>query len=228
MKENVKNFVLLALMLLAAGLAIVLRPTHILADELPPIVLRTMVPPAFGDWLEQPEAVTMVIDPQQQQTLEKIYNETLTRTYANHDGYRIMLSIAYGKNQQGDFQLHKPEVCYPAQGFSLLSKQLGQLDLLGKPIAAMRLETSLGARFEPLTYWSVVGDQVTATMMEKRLAEMRYALTGRIPDGMLVRISSIDRSTGRAYAMQSQFADQLVQAIAPENRNRFFGKPKIN
>ena len=48
-----------------------------------------------------------------------------------------MLSIAYGKNQSDALQLHKPEICYPAQGFTLLAKQNTPLDLLGKPIAAI-------------------------------------------------------------------------------------------
>jgi EpsI family protein len=220
----IKNYVLLALMLLAAWLAVVLRPTISVADELPPIKLATMVPTAFGEWREQVGGVAAIVDPQQKETLDRIYNEVLTRTYINPQGYRIMLSIAYGKNQQGDMQLHKPEVCYPAQGFTLMSLQAGQLDLLGKPIAATRLEASLGQRIEPITYWTIVGDQVTATMVDKRLAEMRYAMIGRIPDGMLVRVSSIDRGKERAYEMQGRFARDMVQAIAPEHRNRFAGK----
>ena len=228
MTLSAKNTVLLALMLLSACLAIALRPTIILADELPPINLKTMVPTAFGNWQEQLNVSAQIVDPQQKQMLDKIYSETLSRTYVNSQGYRIMLSIAYGKNQSGDLQLHKPEVCYPAQGFSMLSKQPGKLDLLGKPIPATRLEANLGQRFEPITYWTVVGDQVTSSMTDKRLTEMRYAMAGRIPDGMLVRISSIDKNTDNAYAIQNQFASEMIEAIAPEHRNRFAGDPKFN
>lgn len=228
MTLSIKNIALLVLMLASAGLAIALRPTIILADELPPINLKTMVPTAFGTWREQLNVSAQIVDPQQQQMLDKIYSETLSRTYVNSQGYRIMLSIAYGKNQSGALQLHKPEVCYPAQGFALLSKQPGKLDLLGKPIPATRLEANLGQRFEPITYWTVVGDQVTSTMTDKRLVEMRYAMAGRIPDGMLVRVSSIDKGTDNAYAIQSQFAGEMIQAIAPEHRSRFAGEPNIN
>ena len=228
MTLSIKNIVLLTLMLVSAGLAIALRPTIILADELPPINLKTMVPSAFGNWQEQLNLSAQIVDPQQKQMLDKIYSETLSRTYVNNHGYRIMLSIAYGKNQSGALQLHKPEVCYPAQGFAMLSKQPGKLDLLGKPVAATRLETSLGQRFEPITYWTVVGDQVTSTMTDKRLTEMRYAMAGKIPDGMLVRISSIDKGSDNAYAIQSQFAGEMIQAIAPEYRSRFAGTPKLN
>ena len=221
--------VLLLLMLLSAGMASALRPTISLADELPPISLKAMVPSAFGDWQEMPNMSAAIVDPTQQQVLDKIYSETLTRTYVNRsNGYRIMLSIAYGKNQSDALQLHKPEVCYPAQGFQLLGKQAGMLDLQGQPIAAVRLQTSLGQRIEPITYWTVVGGHITKGGIDKKLTEMRYALAGRIPDGMLVRVSSIDPATDNAYAMQSQFSKQMVQAIGPDIRNRFAGDPALN
>jgi hypothetical protein len=59
--------------------------------------------------------------------------------------------------------------------------------------------------------------------MQKRLLEFRYAITGRIPDGFLVRVSSIDRETQQAYAMQMRFANEMIAAIAPEHRQRFVG-----
>ena len=228
MKLSLPNIVLLLLMLLSAGMASALRPTISLADERTPINLKAMVPTAFGDWQEQLNMSAAIVDPTQKELLDKIYSETLTRTYVNRAGYRIMLSIAYGKNQSDALQLHKPEVCYPAQGFALLAKQAGSLDLLGKPIAATRLQTRLGQRVEPITYWTVVGDHVTTGGIDKKLTEMRYAMTGRIPDGMLVRVSSIDPANDNAYAMQSQFSNQMLQAIAPDLRNRFAGDPALN
>ena len=228
MKISVPNIILLLLMLLSAGMASALRPTISLADERTPISLKAMVPTAFGDWQEQRNVSASIVDPGTQLVLDKIYSETLTRTYVNKAGYRVMLSIAYGKNQSDALQLHKPEVCYPAQGFTLLAKEASTLDLQGKPIAAVRLQTRLGARVEPITYWTVVGDHITKSGIDKKLTEMRYALNGRIPDGMLVRVSSIDLGTNNAYAMQGEFANQMVQAIAPELRNRFAGDPALN
>lgn len=223
MKLSAKNLVLLVLMLVSAALGMQLRLTINIADELPPIDLKAMVPTAFGNWQEQLNFSNQIVDPKQKQMLEEIYSQTLSRAYINPNGYVIMLSIAYGKNQKGKLQLHRPEVCYPAQGFLLSSNKPGKLDLIGQPIAVARLETSLGQRVEPVTYWTVVGDHVTANQTEKRLVEVGYAMRGRIPDGMLVRISSIDKDTAAAHAIQSQFANAMVQAIAPEHRSRFAG-----
>jgi EpsI family protein len=228
MKLSVKNVVLLALMVLSAVLAASLRPTITLASERTPIKLQAMVPTAFGDWQEERNVQMQIVDPQRQQTSDMIYSETLSRTYVNGKGYRIMLSIAYGTNQSKALQLHTPELCYPAQGFTLLDKQSGRIGLLGGHIATVRLETNLGQRHEPLTYWTVVGDHNVTGGVDKKLTEMRYALNGRIPDGMLVRVSSIDTGTENAYVIQGQFAAQMVQAIAPGHRNRFAGEFKSN
>ena len=223
MSLTIKKWLLLALMLLSAGLGASLRPTIFIADELPAVDLKTMIPSTFGDWQEQPETMTQIVDPQQRETLERIYSQTLSRTYANAQGYRIMLSIAYGKNQNKSLELHSPEVCYPAQGFMLTNRNKAELQILGKPLQSTRLETHLGQRFEPVTFWTAIGDTVTSGLMQKRLLEFRYAITGRIPDGFLVRVSSIDRETEQAYAMQTSFANEMIAAIAPEHRQRFVG-----
>ena len=228
MKASMQNVVLLILILGSAGLASAIRPTIIMADARSPTILKSMVPNAFGEWELLLAQSTQIVDPQQKEMLDKLYSETLTRTYVNSNGYRIMLSIAYGKNQSNALQMHKPEVCYPAQGFTLMDTKRGTLDLLGRPAAATRLQTSLGQRHEPVTYWAVVGDQVTKDAVDRKVIEMQYASRREIPDGMLVRVSSIDTDTANAFAIQSRFATQMVQAIAPEYRSRFAGDPQVN
>ena len=78
-------------------------------------------------------------------------------------------------------------------------------------------------RKEPVTYWTVVGAQVTTNNINKKLAEMRYSIHNRIPDGMLVRVSFIDGDTSNAYENQNQFASQMIAATAPAQRERFIG-----
>ncbi len=224
MSISIRNVVLLALMLVSASLAAALRPTISLADERPPINLKTMVPTSFGDWRQLERSGAYIIDPQTQQLLSKIYSETLSRTYVNSKGYQIMLSIAYGKNQSDALQLHKPEICYPAQGFQLFDKHADVLNLGDRSIPTTRLMTKLGQRQEPVTYWTVVGDHVTVSGIDKKLTEMRYAMTNRIPDGMLIRFSSIDGNVDNAYQYQDQFARDMITAIASADRERFSGK----
>jgi EpsI family protein len=223
MSLRTKQWILLVFMVWSVSLGAALKPTIFLSDELPAVDLETMIPRAFADWQELPVTLTQIINPQQQETLEQIYSQTLSRVYVNPQGYRVMLSIAYGKNQNKALELHSPEVCYPAQGFMLQDRRPAVITILGKPIQATQLETNLGPRFEPVTFWSAIGTSVPSTVLQKRLVEFRYAMTGRIPDGFLVRVSSIDKETPSAYATHTRFADALMQAVTPANRSRLVG-----
>lgn len=225
MNASLRNFVLMALMVAAAVLAPQLRATTSLADQRPPIDLENMVPRQFGEWQEQTGLAVQLVNPEVQANVNRLYSATLSRTYINPVGYRIMLSIAYGKDQSDTLQVHKPEICYPAQGFQVRSKERFLLDMPERTFPATRLMTALGQRFEPVTYWVVLGDDVTRGGVDKKLKEMRYSLLEQtMPDGMLVRVSSIDRDAQKAFELQRAFATALVNAIAPENRSRFAGK----
>ena len=223
MINRFKTALLLVLMLLAAGGAYGLRPTQKIADSAPPVDLEAMIPKAFGDWKEEPQRMTQIVDPQQQQTIDRIYNKTLSRTYVNADGYRVMLSIAYGSNQNDSMQVHKPEFCYPAQGFLLHETRAGILSTTNGNIPVTRIRTSLGARHEPVTYWTTVGDRAVAGGVQKKIVEMGYGITGRIPDGMLVRVSSISPDSDQAFIVQQEFVSQLLFAAGAKNRARLAG-----
>jgi EpsI family protein len=223
MGTNRTSVILAAFMCTAAIGGLAARPSVRAADRGQSITLETAVPKSFGEWTELPEQGAQVVNPQTKELLDKLYSQILTRTYVNKSGYRIMLSMAYGDDQRGALQAHKPEVCYPAQGFTLLSNELGQLPTPFGNIEVRRLSTTLGQRAEPVTYWFTVGDTVIQSRVQKRLAEIRLGLTGQIPDGLLFRISSIDNDTGRAFVMQQRFASDLLTDIPPQTRKRLSG-----
>jgi EpsI family protein len=84
-----------------------------------------------------------------------------------------------------------------------------------------------GTRDEPITYWLVVGDRVTVSRTDQKLAQFRLGLKGLIPDGMLVRVSSIDSNRERGYEQQATFLEDLVAAVPPAGRDRIFGTLQI-
>lgn len=216
-------FLLAALMFAASVGAIVARPSARLADERPALSLESVIPKQFGDWREVTQGHVEVVNPQTKEMLDRLYSEILSRSYVNASGYRIMLSIAYGNNQSRDFQAHKPEVCYPAQGFELKKNETAELATPFGSIPVRHLFATLGARQEPITYWFTVGDKAVQGTTQKRLVELTFGLTGRIPDGMLFRISSLDSDLARAYQIQEQFTTQLLQTVSPAERKRLSG-----
>lgn len=222
--SNRVSIVIAALMLVASVGAGLARPSKKISDEEPAISLENMIPKQFGDWRDEPQRYTQVVNPQTKEMLDKLYSQILSRTYVNSSGYRIMLSIAYGSDQRGSLQAHKPEVCYPAQGFVLKRNEEASLNTAYGTIPARRLFTTLGnSRPEPVTYWFTVGDKAVQGTTQKRIVDFRYALTGRIPDGLLFRVSSIDPDQPRANEMQDQFINELLNAVTPEERKRLSG-----
>jgi EpsI family protein len=212
------------LMTSAAAIATVMTPTRRIVDTLPKLDIEAAIPQRFGDWQIDARSGGGVVNPQQTELLNQLYSQIVTRTYVNSEGYRIMLSIAYGEDQRDGNQLHYPEVCYPAQGFQVVTNRKAILNTPLGDIPIKRLETHLSRqRYEPITYWTTVGSHALTGGTQKKLAEMKYGLRGEIPDGLLFRVSSIDRNTATAFDLQDRFVLDLVSELSPEVRGRIVG-----
>lgn len=212
-----------AVMVATAGAAQALKPR---LDTSPPRFgkLEDMVPKQFGDWQLDPYAGGgSVVNPSMEKVLNTLYADQLSRTYINAAGQRVMLSLAYGRHQSRDLQVHKPEVCYVAQGFQLQSSAKASVDTAVGALPAMRIVAKQGARNEPVTYWIRIGDKVIRGWFEQNEARVMYGLRGRVPDGLLVRASTIDNDSGHGFVVQERFLADMVSAIAPANRPMFVG-----
>lgn len=215
-----------AAMICAAGLASAMKPTERLADTRLNEKIGVLIPERFDDWQVDPTIVPVQVSPDVQAKLDQIYSQVLSRTYVNRQGERIMLSIAYGTDQANEAtQVHRPEFCYVAQGFQLIADSVGAMSTRFGAIPVKHLVARAGARNEPITYWIMVGDAPVLPGVRRKLAQMRYGLTGVIPDGMLVRMSSIERDPSRAYETQQRFLDAMLAAMPSSERSRFMGAP---
>jgi EpsI family protein len=220
-----KHLVIALCMFAAAGMALALKPTTKIADAGPKVDLEVLIPKQFGDWKMDTTIVPLIADPEVQAKLDKIYNQTLSRTYVNSRNERIMLSIAYGGDQSDSMSVHKPEVCYPAQGFQILKNVSSTFSTGEGNIPVKRLVATQGQRIEPITYWTTIGDTVAVGGVKWKLQQMKYGLTGSIPDGLLFRISSIQADENAAYRAQDDFSRALLGALTPEGKERIIGHP---
>jgi EpsI family protein len=221
-------FVLAALMSIASVAAYVAKPSETASERGQSIQLDTAIPKKFGPWREEEMRVSQVVNPQAQQLLNQLYSQVLTRTYVDGQGYRVMLSLAYGDDQRGGLQAHKPEICYPAQGFELLKNNRAEIDTSFGKIPGRRLSTRLGSRAEPVTYWFAVANRAVTNRFEHRLAEIRIGLTGQVPYGLLFRVSSIDNDPARAYREHERFVSDLLAAVSATDRERLSGLASEN
>ena len=217
------------MMLAGAAASVWLKPTKMMADEKPAIVLNAVVPESFGDWTIDPNMVPVLPDPTVQNQLSTLYSETLNRTYVNQHGQRIMLSIAYGRNQNSESTAaHRPEFCYVAQGFTIKGFGKDRVSLPTYSLSVVRLEAQVERRIEPITYWVTLNEEASIPGLDRKLQQLRYGLQGFIVDGMLMRISSLSEAPAPNgsrpnYQLHDQFIADLEKAMPIGFRPRFFG-----
>jgi EpsI family protein len=215
-------------MFVASVSAVEFHPNHRVAEDGTKVNLETMIPKKFGEWQETQQLSAHIINPQQKENLERIYSQTLTRTYVNVEGDSIMMSIAYGENQSDAKQLHYPEVCYPAQGFQVISSQIDTVKTDFGDIRVKRLLTVMANRSEPLTYWTTVGTKVVVGSKETKFEQLRYGFRGEVPDGFLFRVSTITQDMNRGFTLQQKFIQMLMAALTASNRLKLAGLTDIS
>jgi EpsI family protein len=219
--------VLLAIgfMLGSVLLSEIVKPRKHWADVVGEPHYANILPKKFGDWVAIENMGGAVVNPVQEQRLMELYSETLARAYVHKPTGRVlMLSVAYGKDQSTDTQLHTPEQCYPAQGFRVLERNDHDLNSPYGRIPAVRMQTTLGdQRFEPLTFFVRVGDGMARGSRERNFARLHMALQGFLIDGMLFRVSEVTRDPS-SYQLQDKFILDLLGSVDGTVRERIIGK----
>lgn len=225
--SQLKKHVLLSALILMLGsvaLAEMVKPRKYWADAIGEPHYSTLIPQAFGEWQAIPNAGKAVVNPVQEENLMRLYSETFARSYVNTRTQRIiMLSIAYGRDQSNDTQLHTPEACYPSQGFKIENRSEHNVASPFGAIESVQLMTTMGPRrTEPLTFFIRVGDEVARGSRDRNLARIKMAFRGYRVDGMLFRVSEVTRQGG-AFELQDQFINDLLKSLSPEARRRVIG-----
>lgn len=220
----------LSLCLLASGLAVALTPAPNPADAA--IALEEAIPRQFGSWREvRSPVLQMALTPQQQRAedgAQQTYDQVLMRSFSDGDA-TVMLALAYGANLSQEDKIHRPELCYAAQGFRLTRDTPVSFPLqgthAGEPIRGKRLIAQHDNRRELVSYWIRVGDIYSTSALQSRLHILGQGLRGHVADGILVRVSQIvspfetDERIEEAFARQERFAAELVAGL-PDTRSK--------
>jgi EpsI family protein len=188
---------------------------------------KNIVPTQFGDWVESDGAVgNLIIDPQQQEALDNLYTQVVSRVYLHKPtGRRIMLSLAYGDIQTYAKQLHRPEACYSSQGFKIENLHEEKMQAIGGPISVNRMSAKVFGRLEQVTYWIRIGDQViSGPPAALNLARMSMGLKGYVADGLLFRVSELAEDATLSNPLQDQFSNDLLRALSPDKQAMLIGQ----
>ncbi len=141
------------------------------------------------------------------------YDQVLTRVYEADGLPSIMLLIAYGSTQGGSLQLHRPETCYPGQGFKMSGFAERALQpVAGEQVAARTFTATRDDRIERLVYWTRIADSFPRSTAEEYRAIIGSVLHGVVPDGVLVRISTIGPDIEQSDRALAAFSAALIDA----------------
>ena len=185
--------------------------------RLKPGELESMIPIRIGQWGF--ETRSGLVLPPDYPLAKSLYSDVLTRVYVSEDRPPVMLLIAYSNTQNGMLQLHRPEVCYPAGGYTLTETKTKALAISpGVAIPARFFSAESPARTEQVMYWTRIGTESPTSWIDQRAAVIRANLKQVIPDGILVRISTVLPDYGSAEPVLREFAASLVKELQSNGR----------
>ena len=217
-----RDLIMAGLAVAAAGTAEALRPRRRL------VLLRKgtvaeAVPTDFGTWTA--EGSTGLVSPEQAGRLAKtLYSEIVQRVYSQaHTGAEVMVLAAYGDTQSDLLQLHRPESCYPAVGYNIMSTKPANLPLgEGLAVPGRHVVAVADDRRENIAYWTRIGEALPLSAGEQRQARLDNALRGYVADGVLFRCSVLGESRD-AFQALDEFVPALLAATKPDRRPALIG-----
>jgi EpsI family protein len=213
-----------ALMMIGLPLAMALKPTKFIADAKPILVLEEVVPLALPSWQELKDFRAAIPDPTVKEVIDATYSQTLTRAYINSKGQVMMLTLAYGRDQNSEATAaHRPEFCYAGNGFHMTDLGTKLFNLGNRGLTVRHMLAQRDAYQEKISYWVTLDETATLPGLGRKLAQFRYGLSGRIADGMLVRLSSPNMTEEEALQAHAGFLSELSNAVSTGFRSRIFG-----
>lgn len=207
-------FVAALMLAVAAGTAAV-RPRTLAPTATPD--LEAMMPEAFGEWRRAP-----IPDAVLPKELELKPGEAIAyRAYRDSAGRLVTLVAAYGPPLGDSVRLHRPESCYVAQGFEVVSRQVSPMSLNGTAAEVVQLSASSPTRDEAVSYWLRSGDEFVT---DPTVAQMQAFRGVRSADGALVRASTPGREAS-LFDLHARFLDEFASALGPDARRVLLGGP---
>ena len=204
-------------MLVGAAGALALTPRRRI-EYLGRSKLDAIVPRTVGPWTEQPSEAFVL--PKTPNSLSaQLYSDQIARLYVAPNNVPVMVVMAYGNLQSDQLQLHRPEICYAAVGFQISASSRNDLLLGGAAVLPVReLVATSDARIEPICYWTRIGDALPTSGNEQRWVKLQQEIDGVIPDGILVRLSTVATPSPEVFAALRDFGTALVRSVAAVNR----------
>ncbi|MET0376974.1 MAG: exosortase-associated protein EpsI, V-type [Rhizorhabdus sp.] len=185
--------------------------------------LDSLFPKKVGDWEYKTDSGLVL--PPEDELRDRLYSRVLTRYYAAPNQMPIMFLVAYSSEQDGMLQVHRPEICYPAAGYEVMEQRFIPLDVGGGlTIPGHYLNARSISRQEQLIYWTRIGNDFPTRWWAQHWAVAKENLKGRVPDGVLVRISTAAPDDKSAMTALTRFIPKMLEQLSPTARRVLFGE----
>lgn len=206
----------------ALGAAEGLRPRRRLVLLKKNLTIDKVLPTAFGGW--EAEASSGLVTPDMAGRLARtLYSETIQRVYHHETIDRaVMLLAAYGDTQSDLLQLHRPESCYPAVGFTIALTKAENLRVGEGQLPARRVIATARDGTENIVYWTRLGERLPQSGGQQRDARLQNAIEGYVADGILIRCS-VAGDSDEAFAILDDFIPALLAATGSAGRPALIG-----
>lgn len=188
--------------------------------------LENTVPRAFGDWVELKSPLLQVsLSTGGETEINQPYDQVVMRTYVNSKGQQVMLALAWGRHQRQEVKVHRPDLCYVAQGYKIHSLANAEFEKISTPfgkVSGKRMLVSGNNSTEAVSYWIRIGNLYSEDAFDTRFHILKEGFRGNIPDGVLVRASmqvSDQKAAETIWPTLDAFLTALTTSVPPETKN---------
>jgi EpsI family protein len=213
-----KSLLIAGTLVVSAAAARLLTPTLHAIENAPQ--LEQSLPKVIDAWHFVPSPfvqVGLTTGGAAETSMDQPYDQSILRSYRDNHGNLINVAVAWGERQRQEIKIHRPELCYPAQGFQVIKLENTTFPLntpAGEPVTGKRMLTKdRNGQIEAVSYWIRIGGVYSDSAWKTRMHILQEGLAGRIPDGVLVRVSQrIPDGTNleAVYQRQEAFAARLA------------------
>lgn len=179
-KRTPKYIIVFLMFAFAAGVTywVNTRPLKVLFDA-----DLNAVPTRIGAWdgedLEITSDVASALDA----------DEVLSRSYMRSDDELMQLLVVYRKYGRRGFA-HRPEMCYPAAGWELVSKSYTTVPYGGRDIQAVKIVAQKDYSKDIIVYWFASGQDMEANFVKQQLKMAMDRLRTQKYGWAFIRINS--------------------------------------
>ncbi|MFD0930249.1 exosortase C-terminal domain/associated protein EpsI [Methylophilus glucosoxydans] len=208
--------------------SIALRPDYEHVKD--PIKIQTILPASFGHWQEIKTTrlqVAAFTDERGNTNGYGPYDQVVNKEYVNQDGQVVLLTLAWVGAQKQEVKVHRPDLCYPAQGFTvseLKDTDFGIRSLKNKSVTGKQMVASNNTYAEAVSYWIRIGDLYSSNPWKMRYHIFTEGLKGKVLDGILVRISTPlapGKNAADLFKLNEAFASELISSISNTDYKRY-------